>query len=116
MQKEEPDEQKINRILALLTDNDRKIYNIVKDHPSSKKDLTNRTKFPSNLIDKITNQLATYNLIKKIKKPESKNLNIWVIYNYQEQEEQTVSQSDKDDLIDLVRKKQGSINTSDLQK
>jgi len=71
----------------MLTENDVKIYKIIRDYPSTKKDFTGRTKFPSSLIDKITNELSKYNLIKKIRRPENKNLNVWVVYDYQEEEE-----------------------------
>jgi DNA-binding IscR family transcriptional regulator len=59
----------VARILPMLTDNDRKIYNMVKDRPMTKKELADRSKFPPNLIDKITNELSKYALVKKIKRP-----------------------------------------------
>ncbi len=65
---------------TILTENDRRLYNMIKDHGCTKTDLKKRTNFPSTMIDKILKDLAAYNLVKSIKKPESKNLNVWVLY------------------------------------
>ena len=99
-----------------MSENDRKIYKIIKEHPSTKKDLTLRSKFPSNLIDKITNELSAFNLIKKIKRPESKNLNVWVVSNYEIEETAKINQTDKDDLIELIKKKEVGTTVTELQK
>ena len=117
MQSNQSSEQRINRIInTILTENDRKVFAIIRDHPSTKKDLTNRTKFPSNIIDKITNELSKYNLVKKIKRPENKSLNVWVTYDYVEEEESKVNQQEKDDLFALIAKKEEPTTVGELQK
>lgn len=70
---------------TILSDSDRKIYAMIKEYPSTKKDLGQRTKFPSNLLDKILKELSSYNLIKSIKRPESKNMNVWVLASHKEE-------------------------------
>ena len=60
--------------------------------------------------------MSTYNLIKKIKRAESKNLNVWVVYHFKEEEENSLNQAGKDDLIDLVRKRAESVSVVELQK
>ena len=37
------------------------------------------------------------------------HLNVWVLYDYQEEEEGKIDQTEKDDLFDFVRKKDGPI-------
>ena len=58
---------------------------MIKQHQCTKTDLKKRTSYPSSMIDKILKDLASYNLVKSVKKPESKNLNVWVLYNTTEQ-------------------------------
>jgi hypothetical protein len=40
------------------------------------------------LLDKLLKELAAYNLVKSIKRPESKNMNVWVLYNHKEEADQ----------------------------
>lgn len=86
---EESDEARVNRILTtILMDSHRRIFAMVKESPSTKKDLGYRTKYPSNLLDKLLKELSAYNLVKSIKRPESKNMNVWVLYNHKEENDQ----------------------------
>lgn len=48
---------------------DRKIYSLIKEAPSTKKDLNRKTNLPSAQLDKILHQLQAYSLIKPVKKP-----------------------------------------------
>lgn len=89
---------------------------MIKDYPCTKKDLGHRTKFPANLLDKILKQLSTYNLIKSIKRPESKNMNVWVLYGHSEQEDEKEQLEEKDDLMNLIRRKDVPISIPELQK
>ena len=54
--------------------------------------------------------------MKKIKRPENKNLNVWVVYDYKEEDEGKIDQTEKNDLFDFVRKKDSTITFMELQK
>jgi hypothetical protein len=112
----ESEEARVQRILTtILADSDRRIYSIIKENPSTKKDLIYRTKFPANLLDRILKELSSYNLVKSIKRPESKNMNVWVLYDHKEGEDQKEQLEEKDDLMNLIRKKD-EIAITDLEK
>ena len=66
----------------------KRIYAIIKDAPQTKADLRKRTNLPAKQLDDELSALASFNLIKGIKKPEKKNLNVWVLFHEKEEEEQ----------------------------
>jgi hypothetical protein len=68
------------------------------------------------LLDKILKELSAYNLVKSIKRPESKNMNVWVLYDHKEQEDQRQNLEEQDDLMNLIRKKENGITVPDLEK
>lgn len=47
----------------------KRIYNMIKDAPLTKTDLRKRTGLPAKQLDDELSALASYNLIKKLKKP-----------------------------------------------
>lgn len=61
---------------------------MIKDAPQTKTDLRKRTGLPAKQLDDELSTLASYNIIKKLKKPEKKNLNLWVLFHEKEEEEQ----------------------------
>ncbi len=63
----------------MLEDKHKKIYSFICENHMTKKDLTRKTNLPSSEIDKILKELSGFHLIKKIKKPELKGLNLWVL-------------------------------------
>jgi hypothetical protein len=51
---EETEESRVNRILTtILNDSNRRIYAMIKESPMTKKELGQRTKYPSSLLDKL---------------------------------------------------------------
>ena len=62
----------------------KRIYSLIKDNPLTKTDLRKRTSLPVKQLDDELNCLAGYNLIRAIKKPEKKNLNVWVLFHERE--------------------------------
>ena len=72
---------------------------MVKEYACTTKDLGYRTKFPTSLINKILKELASYNLVKSVKRPESKNMNVWVLYGQQVEEDGQREVEGKEDLM-----------------
>lgn len=64
----------------------KRIYGLIKENHMTKADLRKRTSMPAKQIDDELNSLASYNLIKSIKKGEKKNLKTWVLYHEKEEE------------------------------
>lgn len=54
---------------------------MIKDAPQTKADIRKRTGLPAKQLDDELSTLASFNLIKGIKKPEKKNLNVWVLFH-----------------------------------
>lgn len=61
---------------------------MIKEQQLTKTDLRKRVNLPAKQLDDELKKLAGYNLIKSIKKPEKKNLNVWVLFHEKEEEEQ----------------------------
>ena len=87
----------------------KKIYGLIAELPLTKTDLRKRTNLPVKQLDDELNCLAGYNLIKAVKKPEKKNLNVWVLYHEKDEEEQQEQRNKNEDLISLVLKKDSSV-------
>lgn len=68
-----------------ITSVGKRIYSLIKDAPLTKTDLRKRTSLPVKQLDDELNALAGYNLIKAVKKPEKKNLNVWVLFHEKEE-------------------------------
>ena len=66
----------------------KRIYGLIKEGPLTKTDLRKKTSLPVKQIDDELSNLAGYNLIRPIKKPQKKNLNVWVLYHEKEEEQQ----------------------------
>jgi hypothetical protein len=43
-------------------------------------------------------------------------MNVWVLYNHKEESDQREQLEEKDDLMNLIRKKEHGITLADLQK
>lgn len=99
-----------------MSSNERLIYEVIsKQEGVTKKDLARVTKLPANLLDKILKDLGSFNLIKKVKRPESKGLNVWVLFSTNVEEQQAVNLQHRDDLMNLVRR-HGSTTLAELHK
>ena len=76
--------------------------------PPHQNDLRKRTDLPAKQLDDELSALASYNLIKNVKKTLQKNLNMWVLF-YEKGEEQKLRFNcpdfQKDRTLDLHEKR-----------
>jgi DNA-binding MarR family transcriptional regulator len=70
---------------ADLGENELKVFEVVKRYKQCLiKHLKAETKLPTDYLNKVLKQLSTRKLVKSIKTPEHKKLNVWVLYDYTE--------------------------------
>jgi hypothetical protein len=75
----------------------------------TKTDLRKRTSLPVKQIDDELNALASFNLIKALKKGEKKNAKVWALFHEREDDEHEQSKASNRDLISLILKKPNTI-------
>lgn len=63
------------------------IFNIINEGPAVKKKIVSRTKLDTNEISRLLKEMADMRIVKAIKLPESKSLNVWVRYDFIEEDE-----------------------------
>jgi Spy/CpxP family protein refolding chaperone len=75
----------------------------------TKADLRKRTSLPVKQIDDELSKLASFNLIKALKKGEKKNAKLWALFHEQEDDEQEQRKESSRELVSLILKRNNSI-------
>lgn len=58
---------------------------MIKDAHLTKTDIRKRTSYPAKQIDDQLNSLASFNLIKSVKKGDKKNIKTWMLFHQKEE-------------------------------